>query len=192
MLSFVDIQREMSGAQAGRLEVEPLLPEQLQPASIDVRLGSEFVVWREPPAQGAWGYVDLAKVQDPSWTRREVVAAHQNFILPSKGFALATTIETVSIPRHLVARLEGRSSLGRMGLLVHVTAGFIDPGFRGQITLELYNANPNPLMLHPGMRIAQLSFYQLMTPVERGYEGKYQDQVGATSSRISDDFRGRK
>jgi dCTP deaminase len=192
MLSHVDIEKELErGARGDGLRISPLALNAIQPASVDLRIDDGLVVWRTPPAFGAWGEVDLAKPLDPKhgWTREERFDEAGRFVLDSGAFALASTVEHVYIPPWLVARLEGRSSLGRMGLLVHVTAGFIDPGFHGQITLELFNANPNPLVLHRRMTIAQLSLFACETPATRPYRGKYQGQRGPTLSRISEDVR---
>jgi dCTP deaminase len=101
---------------------------------------------------------------------------------------LGSTLERVGIPGDLVARLEGKSSLGRLGLLIHSTAGYIDPGFQGQITLEFSNVASLPIAIHGGMRIGQISFLQMTTPVDTPYQGKYQGQSGPTSSRAHRDF----
>lgn len=172
---------------AGDLVVAPMGDEQLQlqPASIDLRLSRDFIVYR--PAQ-----VTCLDPRDPSTieaaTERIEVAEGDAFILHPGEFGLGSTVERVSIPRDLVARVDGRSSIGRLAVVVHATAGFIDPGFEGQITLELSNIGPIPVKLYPGMRIAQIVLYQMTSPAEVPYgEGRgsqYQNQTGPRTSRI--------
>lgn len=185
ILSDTDIKHRL---ERGDLRVEPLEdPDlQIQPASIDLRLGEQFTLY------------DLTKTalidpRDPeslrSVTREHTTHIGDYFVLHPGEFALAHTLEFVSIPDDLVARVEGRSSLGRLGVAVHITAGFIDPGFVGQITLELANLNRTAVKLYPGTRICQLCIEQMLSPAERPYgsEGrssKYQRQQGATSTRI--------
>lgn len=160
--------------------------EQLQPASVDVRLGCSFIRFRH-----SRGEID---VRDGSGLESmQVVSVMPNDaavrVEPGE-FLLATTAERVVMPDDLVARIEGRSSLARVGLAVHVTAGFIDPGFAGYITLELANANRFPITIYTGMRIAQLAFESLTSPALRPYghesgNSKYQFQTTATPSRIA-------
>lgn len=153
---------------------------QIQPASLDLRLGRGFHVQREG--------------EDGQW--HEDTNAHADHFLLRRGdFLLATTLEYIELPADLVARVEGKSSLGRRGLMVHVTAGFIDPGFKGNITLEMMNLSPRPIALKIGMRICQLSFEKVDGRVERPYghpalKSKYQGQLGVTESRAHQD-RGR-
>jgi len=171
----------------GDLKVGPLDdPElQIQPASIDLRLGNEFIVYR--PAQ-----VVCLDPRDPDSLRlaseRIVVPTDQAFILHPGEFGLGSTVEEVEIPIDLVATVDGRSSIGRMAVVVHATAGFIDPGFRGQITLELSNIGPIPVRLYPGMRVAQIVLHQLSSAAERPYGPErgsaYQGQTGPQLSRI--------
>ena len=151
--------------EAGRLVITPYEPANVQPASVDLRLGHEFVVG--DGARGEWDVV---------------------YLQPGE-FCLATTIEVVRLPDDVVGRLDGRSSLGRMGLMVHATAGYIDPGFEGEITLELSNVSDKRIQLEPGMRVGQISFMRMTTPVERPYGSpglgsKYQGQRGPTESRF--------
>ena len=171
----------------GDLQIGPLRDEslQIQPASVDLRLGSEFIVYR--PAQ-----IACLDPRDPETisaaTQRIVVAPDQAFILHPGEFGLGTTIERVVIPPDLVARVDGRSSIGRLAVVVHATAGFIDPGFEGQVTLELSNIGPIPVRLYPGMRIAQIVLCRLTSPAEMPY-GKergshYHGQVGPQLSRV--------
>jgi len=175
----------------GELVVDPLDdPDlQIQPASIDLRLGNEFVVYRTPHIP----YIDPT-VQDSvqSYTEKVVVPDGTHFIMHPGEFALGTTLERVGIPHDLVARVEGRSSIGRLAVVVHATAGFIDPGFQGRITLELSNLGRLPVALYPKMRISQICVYQLSSPALRPYGSargsKYQGQTGPEPSRVQQDF----
>lgn len=169
---------------SGALELSPLDADQIQPASVDVTLGADFIVFERP------GVICDVDPSDRSTLRsREVtITEGDQFRLAPGDFALGTTVETVGMPHDLVSRAEGKSSLARLGLLIHITAGFIDPGFRGQITLELHNVAPHALMLTPGMKIGQLSFERLDRPAERPYGSpglgsRYQGQIGTTGSR---------
>lgn len=168
---------------AGRLVIDPYDPELLQPSSVDVRVAAQFRVFRN----NRQPYVD---VRQPSEDLTELVevADDEPFILHPGEFVLGTTFERVELPDDLVARLEGKSSLGRLGLLIHSTAGYIDPGFDGDITLELSNVSRLPITIYPGMRIGQLSFHQMTTPVDTPYQGKYKGQRGPTASRAYRDF----
>ena len=168
----------------GRLLIEPLEEGQIQPASIDVRLGSTFLAFRR----------HMRTSIDPRDLGEELmepvlVAEGQPFILHPGEFVLGTTLERLTLPDDVVARVEGKSSLGRLGLLIHATAGFVDPGWaNGQITLELSNVAPLPIKLWPGMRIGQLSFMQMDAPAVRPYghpalNSKYQGQSGPVASR---------
>jgi len=185
-LSDTDILRRL---ERGDLAIDPLdLATQLQPASVDLCLGSDFIVWEAPHSNaivsGA-GVIDMRDVPGASMMRR---VTDDRFVIWPGQFVLGTTRERVRLPLDVAARVEGRSSIGRLGLCVHVTAGFIDPGFDGEITLEIYNFNPRPIRLHAGARVAQLVFSNLETPSPRGYQGKYQGQRGATASRLARDF----
>jgi dCTP deaminase len=158
--------------------------DRLQPASLDVRLGATFAVFRR----------DRAQVIDPKKDSKELldyrtVKDGEHFVLHPGEFVLAHTLERVGMPADLVARVEGKSSLGRLGLLVHSTAGFIDPGFDGQVTLELACVNSIPILLYPGMPIGQLSFDRTR-PVRVGYSGKYVGQSGPTPSRYHQNWNG--
>lgn len=186
ILSDTDIRLRLK---RGDLGIWPNPDEhQLQPASVDVRLGCDFVRFRQ--CRGSIDVRDGQALEDMQ-TRSSVPNMFGVKIEPGE-FLLAVTRERVAIPDDLVARVEGRSSLARLGLAVHVTAGFIDPGFEGQITLELANFNRYPITVYSGMRIAQLVFEKLSTPAARPYghkdgNNKYQGQTQATPSRISED-----
>lgn len=174
----------------GDLVVDPLdEPDlQVQPASIDLRLGNEFLVFRAPHIP----YIDPRDTETEDPTERIVIPEGGVFVLHPGEFVLATTHERVRIPPDLVARVEGRSSLGRLAVVVHATAGFIDPGFEGHITLELSNLGRVPVALHPGMRVSQIVVHEMKSPAERPYGSpgrgsKYQGQRGPVSSRIARD-----
>ncbi len=173
---------------AGRLGVDPLDPEAIQPASVDLRLDRAFRTFRVTSRP----YVDVRQPVD-DLTELVAVADDEPFILQPHTFCLGSTIETVTLPADIVARVDGKSSLGRLGLLVHATAGYVDPGWTGRLTLELSNQSQMPIALYVGMRIAQVSFLELTTPADRPYGSpglgsKYQGQTGPTASRVSEEF----
>jgi dCTP deaminase len=168
---------------AGRIVIEPWDPDMVQPASVDLRLGASFRVFHNfrVPA------IDLA---DPPTNLTELVeiADDESFVIHPGEFVLGRTEERVEMPDDLVARIEGKSSLGRLGLIVHATAGFVDPGFKGTLTLEITNLTRVPIILWPGKPIAQLSFMTLDAPAERPYGhpdlgSHYHEQIDATESR---------
>lgn len=174
----------------GDLVVDPLDDPnlQVQPASIDLRLGHEFLTFKTPHIP----YIDPRDPQDvEGYTELQRVEGENAFVLHPGEFVLGTTFERVEIPPDLVARVEGRSSLGRLAIVVHATAGFIDPGFKGRITLELSNLGHVPVALRPKMRISQIVVHQLSTAAQRPYgvdrPSKYQDQVGPVASKLQDD-----
>ncbi|MFC4334009.1 dCTP deaminase [Salininema proteolyticum] len=156
----------------GQLGLEPFEEELVQPSSIDVRLDRRFRVFNNQK----YTHIDPARRQD-DLTTEVSVADDEPFVLHPGEFVLASTVEVVSLSDSLAARLEGKSSLGRLGLLTHSTAGFIDPGFSGHVTLELSNVANLPMTLWPGMKIGQLCVFQLSSPTERPYGS------GATGSR---------
>lgn len=181
------------------LEIDPFDLDSVQPASVDLTLADDFA--RIQHGQFAAPIIDTAEsvvyspfkaqTQTTRWTqelpdrkyiRKEITEPH--VVLRAGEFILGTTVEKVRIPNHLVARVEGKSSLGRIGLAVHITAGYVDPGFEGQITLEIKNNAHVAIVLYPGMKICQLAFEQLATPVAEGYSGRYQNQEGATGSKV--------
>jgi dCTP deaminase len=186
VLSDRTIREELS---AGRLVIDPLDENDIQPASVDLRLDRVFRIFRVTRRP----YVD---VREPMEDLTELVSIEDDepFIIQPGTFVLGSTLESVTLPDDIVARVDGRSSLGRLGLLVHATAGYVDPGWMGKLTLELSNQSQMPIALYYGMKISQISFLRLSTPVERPYgsEGlasKYQGQTGPTPSRIFRDFR---
>lgn len=174
---------------AGRLRIEPFAAEQVQPSSVDVRLGRHFRVFEHSRNT----HIDVRQPQ-PDLTQSIEVEKDGRFVLHPGEFALGTTLERVGLPDDLVGRLEGKSSLGRLGLIIHSTAGYIDPGFSGTITLELSNVAKLPIPLYPGMFIGQISFLTMTTPVDRPYGSpglgsKYQDQDKPTESKVHLSFR---
>ena len=160
--------------QSGELRVEPLTPEQIQPASIDLRLSDHFLKVNENTNEVI--RLDSA-LQYEELNQSEIV-------IPPHSFLLATTREYIRLPNDLTAFVEGRSSIGRIGLFIQ-NAGWVDPGFEGTITLELYNANRLPIRLQEGRRICQLVFALMDQTADRPYQGKYQFQQRTTGSRIS-------
>lgn len=168
---------------AGELRLDPFEPELLQPSSIDVRLDRLFRVFNNH----LYTHIDPAVRQDDLTTLVEV-ADGEPFVLHPGEFVLASTLEVITLGDQLAGRLEGKSSLGRLGLLTHSTAGFIDPGFSGHVTLELSNVATLPIRLWPGMRIGQLAIFRLSSPAENPYGSavygsRYQNQRGPTPSR---------
>ena len=161
----------------GTLEISPLTNEQIQPASVDVRLGDTFSIVEDSPT----GIITLE-----SEIKYKTIKTDTYILLPGQ-FVLATTMEYFSLPNNLTAFVEGRSSLGRMGLFIQ-NAGWVDPGFKGEITLELFNANRCAIELKAGRRVGQLVFAQMDTDALNPYNGKYQGQRGATGSRVYQDL----
>jgi len=157
----------------GSLQISPLDEQQIQPASVDVRLGDTFSIVEDSSS----GIITME-----SEIRYKTIQADTYLLLPGQ-FVLATTMEYFVLPDDLTAFVEGRSSLGRMGLFIQ-NAGWVDPGFRGEITLELYNANRCAIELKAGRRVGQLVFAKMDQPAENPYRGKYQGQTGATGSKV--------
>ena len=173
---------------AGRVLIDPLDEDAIQPASVDLRLDDSFRIFRVTTR----AYVDVREPVD-DLTELVTIGHEEPFVLQPGAFCLATTLETITLPDDIVARVDGRSSLGRLGLLVHATAGYVDPGWTGKLTLELSNQSQMPIALYYAMRVSQISFFTLSTPVERPYGSpglgsKYQGQTGPTPSRIAEDF----
>lgn len=180
LLSDRDIQAEIA---AGRVQLDPFDTAMVQPSSVDVRLDRYFRVFENH----RYPHIDPAAEQ-PELTRMVEPAGDEPFILHPGEFALASTYEVVTLPDDVAGRLEGKSSLGRLGLLTHSTAGFIDPGFSGHVTLELSNVATLPIKLWPGMKIGQLCLFRLSSPAEHPYGSakygsRYQGQRGPTPSK---------
>lgn len=174
---------------SGRLAIEPLAEDALQPASVDIRLDRQFRVFRNHRDS----YIDVREPVE-GLTEVETVEDDEPFVLHPGEFVLGSTLERVTLGADLVARVEGKSSLGRLGLLVHATAGYVDPGWDGHLTMELSNVANLPIRLYYGMKIGQLSFLELTTPSERPYgspqlRSKYQGQTGPTASRGHTDYQ---
>ena len=172
----------------GRIGIEPYEQALVQPSSVDVRVDRYFRVFRN----SRYPFIDV-KTNQEDLTEIVEVAEDEAFILHPGEFVLGSTLERITLPDDVVGRLDGKSSLGRLGLLIHSTAGFIDPGWDGHVTLELSNVANLPITIYPGMKIGQLSFVQLSEPAERPYGSagigsKYQGQRGPTPSRYWQNF----
>jgi len=189
VLSDRDIRAEIA---AGRIVIEPYIPEAVQPSSVDLHLDRRFRVFRN----SRYPFIDVRSDQ-PELTELVEIGGDEPFILHPGEFVLGSTFERVELPNDLVARLEGKSSLGRLGLLIHSTAGYVDPGWEGNLTLELSNVANLPITLYDGMKIGQISFQRMSSPVEVGYGdarigSKYRGQRDPTASLYHRDFeRGR-
>ncbi|ONI61867.1 MULTISPECIES: dCTP deaminase [Microbacteriaceae] len=185
LLSDRDIKTQLA---SGRIGLAPSDDAMVQPSSVDVRLDRYFRLFDNHK----YPFIDPAEDQ-PELTRLIETKPDEPFILHPGEFVLGATYEQVTLPDDVAARLEGKSSLGRLGLLTHSTAGFIDPGFSGHVTLELSNVATLPIKLWPGMKIGQLCFFQLSSPTEKPYgsaeySSRYQGQRGPTASRSSFNF----
>jgi len=188
ILSDQDLKEYMKNK---KIIIDPLKDEeQIQPSSVDMRLGDEFKVFkviRKP-------YIDPKDDEDLASYMESIIVENNNaFIIHPGEFALATTYEYVKVPNDLVARVEGRSSMGRLGVTMHVTAGYIDPGFEGKITLEISNIGAMPVALYPGQRVCQLVFETMTNPAEKPYghpdrNSKYMGQKSPETSRIKYDY----
>lgn len=189
VLSDRDIRAEI---EARRIVIDPYIPEAVQPSSVDLHLDRRFRVFRN----SRYPYIDVREEQ-PELTELVEVVGDEPFILHPGEFVLGSTLERIELPNDLVATLDGKSSLGRLGLLIHSTAGFVDPGWEGNLTLELSNVANLPITLYDGMKIGQISFQRLSSPVEVGYGdarigSKYRGQRDPTASLYHRDFeRGR-
>jgi dCTP deaminase len=173
---------------AGRIVIEPYDDACVQPSSIDVKIGNLFRVFRNHTA----GVIDVKQNME-DLTELITIPPDGVFMLHPGEFVLGSTLERVAVPDDLVARIEGKSSLGRLGLIIHSTAGFIDAGFDGHVTLELTNIATLPITLYPNMKIGQVSFMQMTTPADNPYGkgargSKYQGQRGPTPSRYFENF----
>ena len=185
ILSDRDIRAEL---EAGRIVIDPFTPEAVQPSSVDLHLGNRFRVFRN----NRTAVIDPREDQ-PELTELVEIVGDEPFILHPGEFVLGATFERVALPDDLVARLEGKSSLGRLGLLIHSTAGYVDPGWEGTLTLELSNVANLPIKLYPGMRIGQICVLPLSSPSEHPYGAsvygsRYQGQRGPTPSRSYRNF----
>ena len=185
LLSDRDIRTELD---SGRVGLEPYDPAMIQPSSVDVRLDRYFRLFDNHK----YPFIDPA-IDQPELTHLVAMEPDEAFILHPGEFVLGSTYETVTLPDDLAARLEGKSSLGRLGLLTHSTAGFVDPGFSGHVTLELSNVATLPIKLWPGMKIGQLCFIRLSSPADKPYgsaeyASRYQGQRGPTASRSFQNF----
>src|SRR5437870_9248936 len=173
----------------GRMEIDPYDDALLQPSSVDVRVDRFFRVFHN----NRYPFIDV-KVEQEELTELVEVDGDHPFVLHPGEFVLGSTLERVRLPDDLVARLEGKSSLGRLGLLIHSTAGFIDPGWDGHVTLELSNVATLPITIYPGMKIGQISFVQLSEPAATPYGSdgrgsRYQDRRGPTPSKYWQNFQ---
>ena len=173
----------------GSILIEPFDEADIQPSSVDLHVDRYFRTFHNH----RHAYIDVKEPMEDLTELVEVDTA-EAFILHPGEFVLGSTAEYVSLPHHLVARLEGKSSLGRLGLLIHSTAGYVDPGFEGHLTLELSNVANLPITLYPGMKIGQISFFELTSEAENPYGSskvgsKYQGQKGPTPSRYFENFR---
>ncbi|SJN09659.1 Deoxycytidine triphosphate deaminase [Leucobacter sp. 7(1)] len=185
LLSDRDINAEL---ESGRITLSPSEASMVQPSSVDVRLDRYFRLFDNHK----YAVIDPSEEQ-PELTRLIEVDPEEGFILHPGEFVLGSTYEQVGLPDDIAARLEGKSSLGRLGLLTHSTAGFIDPGFEGHVTLELSNVATLPIRLWPGMKIGQLCFFRLTSPSDRPYGAgatfsRYLGQRGPTASRSFQNF----
>jgi dCTP deaminase len=174
---------------AHRIVIEPFDPDCVQPSSIDLHVDRVFRVFHN----ARYPFIDVRKPME-DLTELVEVAEGEPFILHPGEFVLGATLERVHLPDDLVARLEGKSSLGRLGLLIHSTAGYVDPGWDGFLTLELSNVANLPITIYPGMKIGQISFFRLTSPAEHPYGSraagsKYQGQRGPTPSRFFEEFQ---
>lgn len=185
LLSDKDIKLEIA---SGRVKLEPYSEDMVQPASVDIRLDRFFRTFENHKYQ----FIDPRQDQQ-DMTRLVEVEANEPFVLHPGEFVLGSTFEVVTLPEDIAARVEGKSSLGRLGLLTHATAGFIDPGFSGHVTLELSNVSNLPVTLWPGMKIGQLCFIKMSSASEHPYGSnvygsRYQNQRGPTPSRSFQNF----
>lgn len=208
MLSHQSIKRLAQNGQP--ITIFPFREEHVGPASYDLTLGNSFTEIKPefmgietaipleslPPhiraqlphgAQPTQKQVKVRTLDEPYSSNTVELPEGRGIILPPKGFILATTEEYIKVPNNYAVYVEGRSSIGRLGLQIQ-NAGFVDPGFEGQITLELFNASDIPIALMPGRRVCQITILELDEPTEKPYRGKYVKQMGATASRIEEDF----
>jgi len=157
--------------------IHPFNEDQVEPASYDVRLGRDFKIFQRDDTA-------IIDMRNPADITKDVhVPAGGYFLMHPGEFALGRTIEMVNMPDNLVGRIEGKSSVGRLGLMIHITAGYIDPGFSGTVTLELFCVHPLPVMLWPMDLIAQISFHEMRSPARKPYRGRYQGAISVEASK---------
>ncbi|MDA1208579.1 MAG: dCTP deaminase [bacterium] len=188
ILSDRDIKRAIADGRVTITSEQPELFEHIHASSMDLRLGNTFKLYEH----SKFAILDPKQPESFATDMRTVTVADGDpFIVQPGEFVLGVTQETISVPDDLVVRVEGRSSLGRLGIIVHSTAGFVDPGFCGTITLEISNLNRLPVALYPGMRVCQIAFEEMSSPAEQPYHSKphskYQNQVLPEESRLSID-----
>jgi len=186
VLSDRDIKQ---GLKSGKIIIDPLDPADIQPSSVDLHLESRFQVFHN----SRYAFIDVRKSMDDLMDLVEI-GDNQPFILHPGEFVLGGTVENITLADDIVARLEGKSSLGRLGLLIHSTAGYVDPGWQGRLTLELSNVANLPITLYKDMKIGQISFLRLSSPAENPYGSKavgsrYRGQDGPTPSRFYQDYK---
>ena len=172
----------------GIIGIDPYFEKDVQPASVDLHLDKKLLIFNNSSAP----FIDLKK-ELPDLNEPIIIQGDEPFIIHPGDFVLGSTLEKITIPNNMVARIEGKSSLGWLGLLIHSTAGFVDPGFSGNLTLELANVSRLPITLYYGMRIGQISFQQMVSEAEKPYgspelKSRYQGQLDPTESRVFEDF----
>ena len=172
----------------GIIGIDPYFEKDVQPASVDLHLDKKLLIFNNSSAP----FIDLKK-ELPDLNEPIIIQGDEPFIIHPGDFVLGSTLEKITIPNDMVARIEGKSSLGRLGLLIHSTAGFVDPGFSGNLTLELANVSRLPITLYYGMRIGQISFQKMISEAEKPYgspelKSRYQGQLDPTESRVFEDF----
>ena len=172
----------------GIIGIDPYFEKDVQPASVDLHLDKKLLIFNNSSAP----FIDLKK-ELPDLNEPIIIQGDEPFIIHPGDFVLGSTLEKITIPNNMVARIEGKSSLGRLGLLIHSTAGFVDPGFSGNLTLELANVSRLPITLYYGMRIGQISFQKMVSEAEKPYgspelKSRYQGQLDPTESRVFEDF----
>ena len=185
VLSDKDIKEAIK---SGVIGIDPYFEKDVQPASVDLHLDKKLLIFNNSNAP----YIDLKK-ELPDLNEPIIIKGDEPFFIHPGDFVLGSTLEKISIPNDMVARIEGKSSLGRLGLLIHSTAGFVDPGFSGNLTLELANVSRLPITLYYGMRIGQISFQKMVSEAEKPYgspelKSRYQGQLDPTESRVFKDF----
>lgn len=188
LLSNAEIRQELESVDS-EFRISPLREHQIQPASVDLRLGDQFKRYRSDDATSC-----LIDSRDGVWDDLHEEIEAESIVVRPEDFVLATTVEELTLPADIYGEVKGRSSFGRLGIEVHKTAGVIDPGWQGEITLEITNAMPYPVELHVGQRVCQVTFTRLREPADppygEKYDSKYQDQHGPTTSRADGDLDG--